>query len=333
MRQRPAAARRGPQGGVALVAVAVAAWICAPQAGAVAAVADVPAAAQSWSARTAPAAQIAFVRLVGDPQNSNNEIWTMGSGGGYQRQLTSNAVADLEPEWSPNGEWIAWTRFETQYNTGASDIWLMRADGTDQHRLTDLHADLGTPTWSPDGKRLAFTRDYRIWVVNADGTNLRAVSPVGAFDFDPDWSPNGQWIAFSSNGPRTFDLFAMRSDGSHRHLLAATGGVDEYDAAWSPDSRQIAYSAYHRYDGVGWHVSAMRADGTGRHVVMDNYSLNPAWAPGGFRLAFYACATQCSLHTSTLGGLNLTLLGYRGYSDVQPDYRPYPPAANTNFGR
>ena len=74
----------------------------------------------------------------------------------------------------------------------------------------------------------------------------------------------------------------------------------------------------------------MRADGTGRHIVIDNYSLGPAWTPGGLKLAFYACATHCTLHTSTLGGLRLTPLGDRGYSDGQPDYRPRPPADSAN---
>ena len=128
---------------MAVVAALVAAWICAPPAGAVGATADAPAAPRDSATQTAPDAQIVFVRLMGEPEN--NEIWTMGSAGGHQRQLTANAVDDLYPEWSPDGEWIAWTRFEAQYNTGASDIWLMRADGTDQHRgsLTS------TPTSGP----------------------------------------------------------------------------------------------------------------------------------------------------------------------------------------
>lgn len=325
MTQRRTGVTTRPRGRAAsaVVAAALAAWITVPQTGAVAAAAEVSAAPGVSSMQTAEDARIVFARLIGDPENY--EIWTMDRAGGHQRQLTSNAVADHDPAWSPDGARIAWARFEDQFNVGVSDIWLMNADGTDRHRLTRLHAGIGSPTWSPDGTRIAFERDYRIWVINADGTALHPISPSGAFDFSPDWSPDGQWIVFSSNGPRSFDLFAMHSDGSERHLLAATEGTNEYDAAWSPNGRRIAYSANKRNDPVGWHVSLMRADGTGRHIVIDDYSLDPAWAPGGTRLAFHACTVvACGLHTSTFRGDGVTPLGYRGYSDIQPDYRPMP---------
>jgi Tol biopolymer transport system component len=268
-------------------------------------------------------AAIVFARLQGDP--GDHEIWTMGARGGSQRRLTRNHTVDLEPTWSPDGTTIAWVRYEQ--GTFNSDIWLMDADGTNKHKLTDHGTDITGPTWSPDGTRLAYTRDHAIWVIGVDGTGEHRISPQGSFDFDPAWSPDGTRIAFASSGAGTFDLYVMNQDGSGRHRLAETVGAAEHDPAWSPDGGRIAYSG--SYAAGSWHVSMMRSDGTGRHIVIDLYSLYPAWSPDGSRIAFYACGeTDCGLYRSNVRGRHVRELGRRReFSDVQPDYRSTIPPA------
>lgn len=69
-----------------------------------------------------------------------------------------NDVEDGAPTWSPDGEWIAFTRTVPQVASGAQ-LWLMRSDGSDAHALTaapEFHYSL--PSWSPDGKLLLFHR-------------------------------------------------------------------------------------------------------------------------------------------------------------------------------
>lgn len=57
----------------------------------------------------------------------------------------------LSMEWSPTGEWIAYTTaVSTSY-----EVFLIRADGSDQTRLTrDNYPDLSIDSWSPDGQKL-----------------------------------------------------------------------------------------------------------------------------------------------------------------------------------
>ena len=265
----------------------------------------------------APAA-IVFARLQGDP--GDQEIWTMGARGGNQQRLTRNQAVDVDPTWSPDGTTIAWVRYQRE-SFEPSDIWLMDADGSGKHRFTTLGETTFGPTWSPDGTQVAFTNDYGIWVINADGTGQHRISPEDSFEFDPAWSPDGTTLAFAGRGGRTYDLFTMNPDGSERQRIVETVGVSEQDPAWSSDGERIVFSGSYVTDS--WHVGMMRSDGTGRHIVVDLYSLYPAWSPDGSRLAFYACGeSDCGLYQSNDRGRHVRTLGRkRGSSDIQPDFR------------
>jgi Tol biopolymer transport system component len=262
--------------------------------------------------------RIVFARLQ-ESAPENYEIWTMDGTGRNQVRLTYNAVADHDPDWSPDGTKIAWVHFETQFNgTGPSDVWIMNADGSNKYRLTHDRADITNPSWSPNGHRIAFTRDYKIYVINVDGTGEHQISQAGAFDFDPAWSPDGSTIVFAHQFPTGgLDLATMRPDGSHLRRLTHTRAFEE-DPEWSPDGQQVAFSGYDTR--TGWHVYIVDRDGTDPTVLMERESLEPGWFPDGSRLALYACVDDCGLYQIRANGHGLRPLGrIRGFSDIQPD--------------
>src|SRR3954471_10943398 len=72
------------------------------------------------------------------------------------------STGPLDPAWSPDGRWIAFSM--------RGDIWKVPADGGQAIAITAGPAYHFEPAWSPDGTRLAFT--YTKPVGGQDKSNL-----------------------------------------------------------------------------------------------------------------------------------------------------------------
>lgn len=123
-------------------------------------------------------------------------------------------------------------------------------------------------SWSPDGKRLAIATANTIHVASRTGASRHAV----ANGDHPCWSPDGRWLFFlreSIEGRTPSGLainpavraWAVRPDGSGRHLLLADGRPAHH-LSCAPTGDRVCYSRTEYREGVcpeRWYVGTLGA--------------------------------------------------------------------------
>src|SRR6266545_2432744 len=223
------------------------------------------------------------------------------------------------PAISPNGQWVAYTVREANWdeNNYHTEIWLADVKSGELRQLTsNAKKSSSSPAWSPDGTKLAFATDRddkrQVYLIDPRGGEAHKLTSVeegiGSFA----WAPDGKSIAFTSTEPKTdadkerekkfgeFDVFGEGYRMSHlwvfdlstkkvKRLTSGAFTVGSFN--WSPDSRQIAFD--HRVNsantsGATADISVVTvADGTVRKLVeQDGADAGPVWSPDGTRIAF-----------------------------------------------
>ena len=212
-------------------------------------------------------------------------IYLINSDGSDERFIAEGQ----DPEISPTGTRIAYVR--------GFEVFVNNLEGTNEQQFSFLPADFAfAPSWSPDeqslviwepsaanaisGERIQFQNIHRV------DLNFFFVEPITqdtAFQQDPDWSPDGSKILLTSSEFResTFNIFTMNPDGSEITQLT-DNDFSLFDAVWSPDGTQIAYSN-------GSDLFLMEADGTNPRSItatLIERELSPTWSPDGKEIAY-----------------------------------------------
>ena len=127
-------------------------------------------------------------------------IWILSSKGGQATPITDPEGDARQPQWSPDGTWIA---FQAYWN-GDYDIWIIRDDGSGLRQVTSGPFDDREPHWSKNGTKIFFSSDrngnYDIWEVSLDGGETVALTNSPENEFYPATSPDGNLLAYVSDG-------------------------------------------------------------------------------------------------------------------------------------
>lgn len=219
------------------------------------------------------------------------DIWTAPVAGGDPKQLTMLPGREMNPQFSPDGKWIA---FEADYNgVNVRDIYVVRAEGGSPIRLTDHPLNDANPMWTPDSRRLFFTTgmfwDNSIASVEID---THQIARIGAGGGSPRLSPDGRMFVFTRNtkpdddDQSNSDVYVMPVSGGEARLLTPTT-FNALDTApsWAPDSKRIAFIS----DRNGFNNLGVIDVSTGEAKMLLTESIEhsePRWSPDGRSISF-----------------------------------------------
>lgn len=221
----------------------------------------------------------------------NDAIWSVDSDGANLRQASRGIGLPMSPDWSPDGNRIAYT--ELRDFTGPVVIQSLNSGSRLTVPGTSGAGNAITPVFAPNGRDMAFavtsengTDIYRVDIARMCCVLKLTASGKLADNLNPTYSPDGRRIAFESTRAGRNQIYVMDADGANQRALVPTGpGVgSSFAPDWSSDGDRIAF---HR-DIAGGRQVLVYDFGTGRATAVTGTGRNedPSWAPDSRHLVF-----------------------------------------------
>jgi tricorn protease len=129
---------------------------------------------------------------------ARGDIWTLPVKNGSPRNLTATSgVADRNPIWSPDGQWIAYLSDES----GEYEVYVTQSDGRGETKQLTSDGDCYRylASWSPDSKHITYSdKTGKLFLLNVESKESKLVDtdPL-AEQIEPSWSHNSQWLCYS----------------------------------------------------------------------------------------------------------------------------------------
>jgi TolB protein len=224
-------------------------------------------------------------------QDGNPEIFLMNADGSNPLNLTKNEEWDSDPQWSPDGERIAFVSGSPMENT--EDIYVMHADGTQLMNVTNSEGNDGLPAWSPDGTQLAFisarSGNAEIYTLDLSDEDYLPVQiteserPV----FIDGWLPDGSGLLYNtSDGNLHGSLNIVTLDGAEIETVHTVDGLITQPLL-SPDGSKILFSTFD--DAINLYV--VNIDGSNLINLSEIAGASVdyfTWSPDSSQVAFGA---------------------------------------------
>lgn len=234
--------------------------------------------------------EIAFTRIGGNAGG----VYLIGSDGSDERQIFGGREQLMAPKWSPDGNWIVFSRSNGSYTCNDIAFVGCISDGqlfpvppgglppaVEEARedVLDNFERVSRPNW-------------QISRVNTDGKEYRDIAALDSARA-PDWTEAG--IAYQSAAG--IQITTDTPEGDTRLVYYDGYGYD-WDPDWQPGGGRIVYQSK---EGPHWEIFAVNPDGTGvvaltRPVttLVDELPSNvsPVWSPDGQYIAYLSNRTD-----------------------------------------
>lgn len=181
--------------------------------------------------------------------SAHGELFTIATDHGDTTRVTESASRETQPQWSPDGKWIAFVSDKS----ARDEVWLCppQAAAKDWKQVSNNDSQKLQIVWSPDSKSLIYTAtDHKLYkyILDTGKTEVLAFSPVSGFGGaaigSPQFSPDGKWISYT----RIMDtllphVVVISAEGGAEHRITDETSYSDLGAVWTPDGKKMVYVA------------------------------------------------------------------------------------------
>ena len=251
--------------------------------------------------------RVVFVSESGPKNQRLKRLAVMDYDGANVAYLTDSAAIVLAPRFSPQGDRIIYTSYETGFpRITLLDVGSLRRQTLEEQPGTMTFA----PRFSPDGGTIVFSLERGgntdIYALSLGGGGLQQLTNAPSIETAPSFSPDGSQIVFESDRTGVPQIYVMPASGGEGTRIS--GGEGRYGTpVWSPRGDYIAFT---KQNAGRFHIGVMRTDGSEERLLTASFlDEGPTWAPNGRVLMFTRETSggggQASLWSVDITGRNL----------------------------
>ncbi|MBN8632453.1 MAG: Tol-Pal system protein TolB [Rhodobacterales bacterium] len=258
--------------------------------------------------------RVVFVSESGPKNARLKRLAVMDYDGANVAYLTDSNSIVLAPRFSPGGDRLLYTSYET----GFPRITLMDVGSMERRTLEEQPGTMTfAPRFSPDGGTAVFSLERGgntdIYALNLSSGALTQLTNAPSIETAPSYSPDGSQIVFESDRTGGQQVYVMPASGGEGTRIS--GGKGRYGTpVWSPRGDYIAFT---KQNEGRFHIGVMRTDGSEERLLTASFlDEGPTWAPNGRVLMFTRETSggggQSSLWSVDITGRNLKQIPTEG---------------------
>jgi TolB protein len=229
--------------------------------------------------------RVVFIHEEGPKNARLKRLAIMDYDGANVQFLTDSRSLVLAPRFSPQGDRILYTSYES----GFPQVYMMDVATVARRPLEAIPAGNMTfaPRFSPDGGGVVFsmteggnTEIYRLDLASGNRTRLTNAASI---ETAPSFSPDGSRIVFESDRTGSQQIYVMPATGGEATRISR--GTGRYGTpVWSPRGDYIAFT---KQEAGRFHIGVMRTDGSEERLLTASFlDEGPTWAPNGRVIMF-----------------------------------------------